>query len=245
MQLELFFGPRRSSPPPGEILRVGDRVVPLEFVRHDRARRYVLRLQPDGTARVTVPRRGSLRDARAFAQSQTGWLARQLVRRDALPPPDRRWIAGTTILFRGVKAELRVEAEGGRTWVRFADQVVEASAGTVDFRATVEAHLRRFAAAALPPRVLELAAGHQLAVRRVSLRDQRSRWGSCSRKGTVSLNWRLVQMPDRVRDYVIWHELMHLREMNHSPRFWREVAAVCPDFKASRRWLREHHDALR
>jgi len=109
----------------------------------------------------------------------------------------------------------------------------------------VEAHLRRLAVATLPPRVFELAARHQLPVRRVSVRDQRSRWGSCSRKGTVSLNWRLVQMPDNVRDYVIWHELMHLREMNHSPRYWREVAAVCPEFQTARRWLREHRDALR
>ena len=245
MQLDLFFGPRLSPTRLGETLRVGDRLVPVEYVRHDRARRYVLRLRPDGTARVTVPRRGSLRDARVFAQSQTGWLARQLARRVAQPPPDRRWMAGTTILFRGVKVVLLVELDGGRARVRLADQVVEAPATATDLRAAVEAHLRRLAVATLPPRVFELAARHQLPVRRVSVRDQRSRWGSCSRKGTVSLNWRLVQMPDDIRDYVIWHELMHLREMNHSPRYWREVAAICPEFQTARRWLREHRDALR
>ena len=137
------------------------------------------------------------------------------------------------------------EADGWRPRVRFADQVVEVPATATDLRAAVEAHLRRLAVAILPSRVFELAARHQLPVRRVSVRDQRSRWGSCSRKGTVSLNWRLVQMPHNVRDYVIWHELMHLREMNHSPRYWREVAAVCPEFQTARRWLREHRDALR
>ena len=226
---------------------MGDRQVPVEFVRHDRARRYVLRLRPDGTARVTVPRRGTLHEARAFVQSQTGWLARQLVRRDCDRPRDPGWRAGCLILFRGVKVGLVVEADGDgeRARVRFADQVVEGPVGGGDVRVLVEAHLRRLAAATLPARVFELAAQHQLPVRRVSVRDQRSRWGSCSRKGTVSLNWRLVQMPDSVRDYVIWHELMHLREMNHSPRFWREVAAVCPEYHTARRWLRDHRDALR
>jgi len=76
----------------------------------------------------------------------------------------------------------------------------------------------------------------------VSVRNQRSRWGSCSRHGTISLNWRLVQTPTFVRDYIILHELAHLKEMNHSKRFWREVARLCPDFGRAERWLKEHPD---
>src|SRR5438067_312828 len=79
-----------------------------------------------------------------------------------------------------------------------------------------------------PPRVMELAALCDLRIQRVTVRDQKSRWGSCSRRATISLNWRLIQTPDFVRDYVILHELMHLREMNHSRRFWRHVQNVCP-----------------
>jgi predicted metal-dependent hydrolase len=70
------------------------------------------------------------------------------------------------------------------------------------------------------------------------VRDQRSRWGSCSRSGSITLNWRLVQMPPFVRDYIVIHELMHRREMNHSPRFWRHVAAACPRHLEARKWLR-------
>jgi predicted metal-dependent hydrolase len=92
----------------------------------------------------------------------------------------------------------------------------------------------------LPARVLELAAAHGLTVARVSVRNQRWRWGSCSRAGHICLNWRLMLMPDWVRDYVIIHELMHLKRMDHSPRFWRLVERACPDFQAARRWLREY-----
>jgi predicted metal-dependent hydrolase len=72
------------------------------------------------------------------------------------------------------------------------------------------------------------------------VRNQRSRWGSCSRRGTISLNWRLIQTPVSVRDYVILHELAHLKEMNHSKRFWREVARLCPDYKEAENWLKRH-----
>jgi predicted metal-dependent hydrolase len=96
----------------------------------------------------------------------------------------------------------------------------------------------------LPAQMRYLAARHGIEVARVSIRAQRSRWGSCSRRGTITLNWRLVLAPDFVRDYVMLHELMHRRELNHSPRFWRLVAAVCPRFLEARRWLRTKGHSL-
>ena len=98
--------------------------------------------------------------------------------------------------------------------------------------------LRDRAKRELPPRLLELAARYGLTVSRVSIRNQRSRWGSCSRSGHICLNWRLVTMPDGVRDYVLIHELMHLKRMDHSPKFWKLVAAACPGYKEARAWLR-------
>jgi predicted metal-dependent hydrolase len=91
----------------------------------------------------------------------------------------------------------------------------------------------------LPARLLELAARHGLAVARVSVRNQRWRWGSCSRNGHICLNWRLMHMPPFVRDYVMIHELMHLKRLDHSPLFWKLVAAACPDYAAARAWLRQ------
>jgi len=98
--------------------------------------------------------------------------------------------------------------------------------------------LREQARRELPARLMELAAAHGVTVTRVSIRNQRWRWGSCSRSGHICLNWRLVTMPEPVRDYVLIHELMHLKRMDHSPAFWKLVAAACPDYRAQRAWLR-------
>jgi len=118
----------------------------------------------------------------------------------------------------------------------------KAAGAAVMFRGveTPMATVRAIAADELPPRCLELAALHGQTVRRVSIRNQRSRWGSCSSTGTIALNWRLVLMPAFVSDYIMLHELMHMRQPNHSRAFWREVAIVCPDWREAERWLKTH-----
>jgi predicted metal-dependent hydrolase len=104
----------------------------------------------------------------------------------------------------------------------------------------VEREIRARAARELPARLLEMAARFGIAVSRVSVRNQRWRWGSCSPRGHICLNWRLAQMPDWVRDYVMIHELMHLERLDHSPKFWKLVARACPGYQAARQWLRAH-----
>jgi predicted metal-dependent hydrolase len=123
--------------------------------------------------------------------------------------------------------------------------VVQVSDSTENLRPDIEDYLWRLAGRELPARALELAALHKFQVRRVAVRDQRSRWGSCSRLGTISLNWRLVQTPVLVRDYIILHELAHLKQMNHSRRFWAEVQRLCPEFRQAERWLKQHAELLR
>jgi len=92
----------------------------------------------------------------------------------------------------------------------------------------------------LPLRTLEIAEQQNLDSRisRISIRNQKTRWGSCSQKGTISLNWRLIQTPPEVSDYIIIHELMHLMELNHSKRFWKNVQKACPDYKIHETWIR-------
>ncbi len=172
--------------------------VELYFVRHRRARRYLLRVEPDGRVRVTIPRGGSRREADAFAGRHRDWIDRQ---RAKLPPP------------------IVIPAAERAAWIRQARRE-------------------------LPRRLLELAAQHGLTVTQISVRNQRARWGSCGRDGHICLNWRLVRMPDWVRDYVMIHELMHLRRMDHSPAYWRHVAAAYPGYEAARQWLRTHGRAL-
>jgi len=235
---------RGVAPERGPLL-VGGRPVRLALVRNPRARRYILRLQADGSARVTVPRGGSEREARRFAERQTGWLEQQLLRQAVRPVRHRSWEVGAEIFLRGEKVRLETLLDGAHTLIRFGAETVRVASAPGDLRPAVERHLWRLAARELPPRVLELAAAHAQTVTRVTVRNQRSRWGSCSRRGAISLNWRLVQMPPAVRDYIILHELMHLRQMNHSTRFWDEVARVCPDYVAAERWLKQHGNLLR
>lgn len=100
-----------------------------------------------------------------------------------------------------------------------------------------EPALRKRALRELPPALQALAGVHGIAVTRISVRNQRSRWGACSAGGAITLNWRLILVPDFVREYVMLHELMHRRELNHSDRFWRHVRAVCPRHEEARQWL--------
>lgn len=134
----------------------------------------------------------------------------------------------------GSKREAQAFVEQSREWIDRQLQKRPARPAAVH---PEEPALRRRAAAELPPALLALAAQHDVTVARVSIRNQRSRWGACSVHGSITLNWRLILVPPFVRDYVMLHELMHRRELNHSRRFWRHVAAVCPRYQEARRWL--------
>ena len=246
VQLDLFTRLLNRVRPtaPTAALRVGGTELPVEFVRNPKARRYILRLTPERVARVTVPRSGNRAEAFAFAQRQTAWLEKQL----AKPPRTPRateWRHGTEILFRGERVVLQLETHAGGCVVKLADQTVVLRQTATNLRPAVERHLWRLAAQELPPRLLELAESLHVTVQRVTVRSQRSRWGSCSRAGTVSLNWRLVQTPEFVRDYICVHELMHRREMNHSARYWRHVAEAFPRWEEAERWLKANGGLLR
>lgn len=205
MQLNLSFDSAQDRPFDSAQDRSFDWPPVIVFVRHRRARRYIMRVLADGTLRVTLPRWGAKRDALAFIEANSAWVADQRARRRATAAAR---VAPSTI------------------------------------RPLVEHWYRRKAARELPARLLALAHRHDISVTRVSVRDQRSRWGACSSQGTITLNWRLIQVPDFVRDYVLLHELMHRRELNHSRRFWRLVAACCPRHLEARRWLKREGKLL-
>jgi predicted metal-dependent hydrolase len=193
MQLGLPFA--RDASGGGAVVLIDGHPVPIEFVRHRRARHYILRVMADGRLRVTVPWRGSKAEAERFVHLRHAWIARERYARSI---------------------------EAGRRALPLA----------------VERQLRQQAARDLPARLRDLAAQHGYAVGPVTVRAQRSRWGSCSPTGRISLNWRLVQLPPSVSDYVMLHELAHLTHLNHSARFWKEVERICPWHREARAWLR-------
>jgi predicted metal-dependent hydrolase len=212
--------------------------IPIRFVRNRKARRYILRLLPGATARVTIPRGGTIAHAIEFARKNTAWLQRQLQR------TQQDWKNGTEILLRGTSHKIEVTPTPRGFRVTFAQWQLEVGS-EADARAQIEARLRETATEELPARTLHFASQLGLELRSVRVRDQRSRWGSCSARKSICLNWRLIQTPEFVRDYIIIHELMHLKEMNHSPRFWAHVQAACPAYMEAERWLRKNARLLR
>lgn len=240
MQLRLpFRAPRSPGVPRQAPLVAGRATFLVEFVRHRRARHYILRVLEDGRVRVTVPRGGTRAAAERFVRDKIAWIQRERYR--CLLEASKRgpWRDGTRILWRGQDAVIEARPFGDRLRVLFADQhlMVPASAAA-DLRPHVERYLARLAARELPARVAELSSAHGFEPKSVTVRNQRSRWGACSPSGRISLNWRLVQMPPAVRDYVLIHELVHLEHLDHSARFWREVERLCPWYQDARRWLR-------
>lgn len=216
----------------------------IVFVRSARATNYRLTLRKDGVGVATIPGRGSEREARRFVDEHQDWLERARTRLASKPRGAAVWTLGTHVLWRGEMTEVRPASDGARPTVCLASDVFRVPGLQGDLRPTLEAHFLRRGKVELPARTWELASETNVNVKQVTVRNQRSRWGSCSTGGTISLNWRLVQTPDAVRDYIIYHELMHLREMNHSERFWSEVAQVCPWWAESERWLKRNGSLL-
>jgi predicted metal-dependent hydrolase len=144
------------------------------------------------------------------------------------------------ILFRGEPVALRVQQNGLDWQLLFGSESAPLADADGNLRPTLERHLQLLAKTELAARAQELAAAHHLDVKRVAVRNQKTRWGSCSHSGTISLNWRLIQLPAAVRDYIIVHELMHLRQLNHSPRFWAEVEKASPNYRGAEDWLKKN-----
>ncbi|WP_438480440.1 M48 family metallopeptidase [Oleiharenicola lentus] len=216
----------------------------LLFVRSARANSYRLTLRRDGVAMVTIPARGSEREARRFFDQHQDWLERARARQAQKPRAASVWTVGAHVLWRGEMHEVRIAAQGEKPQVCLAADVFRVASIEGDLRPTLEAHFARRAKIELPGRTWELSAETGVDVKQVTVRNQRSRWGSCSAGGTISLNWRLVQTPDSVRDYIIFHELMHLKEMNHSERFWTRVEEVCPWWRDAEKWLKRNGSLL-
>lgn len=237
----------RPEKPPRDVVELDELTlapgtVRVSYVRHPRARRYRLLFRRDGTARCTIPRRGTLAEAKRFVAANEAWLAERLKRHLSSPrgpqplrPGGSVWLGGSEIPVDLITAE-----DGQVSRARIGPVEFKLPAGDGDLRPVAETALRKYATKSLPARLRELAAqhGYLAAVRSVSVRNQRTRWGSCSRRGVISLNWRLIQTPDSVRDYVMLHELAHLKHLNHSARFWAEVKRLCPDYEQAEAWLK-------
>lgn len=229
---------RRPAEPQAIEIAFDDGIYLVRVRRHRQARRYTLRIQAATREVVlTLPPRGSLKEAKAFATKHGAWIAARLGRLPEIVP----FAHGTVLPLRGVPHRIvHRRAERGTVWTEtdaqgrrllcVAGDTPHVARRVTDFlkreaKRDVEAASRRYA--------------EKLGVRigRIAIRDQTSRWGSCSTTGALSFSWRLILAPPYVLDYLAAHEVAHLVEMNHSPRFWRLVERLYPGVQRAKAWL--------
>lgn len=212
--------------------------------RHNRARRYTLRIHTAGREIVlTMPPRGSMREARAFAQTHRVWIASRLRRLpDAVP-----FAHGAVLPFRGI--EHRIEHRPGvrgTVWIeqRTGENLLCVAGDAAHVSRRLRDFLKREAKHDLEVASRHAAQALGVHFSRISLRDPSSRWGSCSSTGVLSYSWRLILAPSFVLEYLAAHEVAHLVEMNHSPHFWRLVDRIYPRVGRAKAWLNAHGSDL-
>ena len=232
---------RRPSEPQTIQIVFDQAIYPVRIRRHRQARRYTLRIHAATREIIlTMPPRGSVREAKEFAQKHGGWIAARLRRLPEAAP----FADGAMLPLRGVQHRI-VHRPGlrGTVWPETGADgeallCVAGEAPHIDRR--VGDFLRREALRDLEVSSRRAAEQFGVTVRRISVRDQSSRWGSCSNSGVLSFSWRLILAPPYVLDYLAAHEVSHLVELNHSPKFWRLVRRLYPHYERPKTWLDTH-----
>jgi predicted metal-dependent hydrolase len=243
-----FLKPRRRAPEPSTDrfrLTIGAEAHTVTLKRSAQAKRFTLRVKSGtGDIVLTVPTWAKLADATLFAERHTGWIATRLAKvatRVAFAP-------GVLVPLRGTPHRI-VHRPGGRGFVRLA--IVEDGSPELQVAGDLphlERRLTDFFKAEAKRDLAEAVARHAARlgkpVKRIVVRDQTSRWGSCSSGAVLSFSWRLVLAPPWILDYLAAHEVAHLAEMNHGPRFWRILNDLCPRTEEAKIWLRANGGAL-
>lgn len=232
----------RVSP---EGVTIGPTRLPLEIVRNKRAKKYIIRLLPELVLRVTIPRGGSKREALRFVSENIRWVEKQFHEHRLQEVMDQNDPQSTNMIFylgRLVPTEKSSSNTDFGQYPKFDSTQSPLSADSTNL---VNQHLKCVAHEILPETTKRLAKRFGFHPKRVSIRNQKTRWGSCSSSGTISLNWRLIQVPSFVREYVILHELTHLEHLNHSNQFWDRLAKLCPNHRAAESWLKKYSHRIR
>jgi predicted metal-dependent hydrolase len=237
MSLRALLYRRPSEPSVVQV--VFDKAIYLvRLRRHRQARRYTLRIDaPTREVVLTMPPRGSVREAKEFAQKHGGWIAARLKRLPEAAP----FAHGVEVPLRGEPHRIvHRRGERGTVWTETDGNgqrllCVAGEPPHVDRR--ISDFLKREAQRDLDAASRNYAAQIGVSIKRICVRDQSSRWGSCSNTGVLSFSWRLILAPPFVLDYLAAHEVSHLVELNHSPRFWRLVKRIYPQLERAKVWL--------
>ncbi|MDE0159473.1 MAG: SprT family zinc-dependent metalloprotease [Candidatus Dadabacteria bacterium] len=222
---------------------------PVEVIKTSRRRSASIYLDGDGV-KVRVPEGISDSYVRDLIARKSPWIKRKLREAElAAPPRPREFVSGETFSYLGKNYRLKVlngDASSVRLRGGYLEASVSGSLGTKEeqIRSLLVDWYQRHARGRLQEKTSRYAKILQVKPRSVSVKDYKSRWGSCSAKGDISYNWRVVIAPHRIVDYVVVHELCHLLEHNHSPDYWHHVERVIPDFRERRQWLKQNSRQL-
>lgn len=242
-QLELPLGPAASELVARVHIGLGNRPVSYTLKRSGRRRLITLTIDEEGL-RVGAPLAATQHAIEGMLRKHEAWVLRKLAEWQERRAPAPRWATGDTLMLLG--APLRLALVPGKDPPLLDATRLVVGESTDDVAQAVVDWLKHEALACFSARVDHFAPAVGVPVPAVRLTSARTRWGSCHAAGRVLLHWRLVQCPLRLVDYVVVHELAHLREMNHSPRFWRIVEELLPDYAARKREIRtDGHRFLR
>ena len=218
----------------------------IEINKLVRAKRRTIALivERDGSLTVRAPRRVTLQDIERFIHEKTDWILRSREKLKAIVEiPKKQYMDGECFLYLGQDHELRL-VPPQRPALKFDSGFTLSTSALERGEQAFIKWYKTHALTVFTERVNHYATLHGLTPKQVKVNSARTRWGSCSADGTINFTWRLVMAPLDVIDYVVLHELAHIKIKNHSPRFWKLVESLCPDFKRHRKWLREHGEKL-
>ncbi|HWE07416.1 MAG TPA: SprT family zinc-dependent metalloprotease [Rhizomicrobium sp.] len=225
---------------PRELLRIEGRAVEVNVRINPRARRLIVKVHPTtGEVTVTAPSQRAFVKALEFARGQHDWIATQLSR---VPVPVTL-STGSQVPFKGRDLVVR-EGESGHGTVWAEGDILYVTGGKTHQPRRILDFLKREARKEFEACTLEYGARLGVRHKRITVRDTASRWGSCSAQRSLSYSWRLILAPAFVLDYVVAHEVAHMREMNHGPQFWKLVRDLVGDPRRAQNWLRDHGAAL-
>jgi predicted metal-dependent hydrolase len=229
-------------------ITLAGKTIPYKIRVSTRATRLRITVSARGVT-VTLPKGIPQREAERFLQQNAVWLNAQLERTSKLAKPSP--LPTDVMLWHGEAVQLqRIEEADRKSRVRVEStkgrlKVYMPAGSKASTRLAAEAWMRAGSRTEIEQVVLEQARRMKAKPKAISIRDQRTRWGSCSSRGNLAFNWRLVMTPPAVLEYVVIHELAHMFELNHSSDFWDIVASYCPDYKKARTWLRKNASSLR
>lgn len=232
---------KKSLPQPeGGHIHCGDRSIPVRFRVNGRARRIILRVDGQaGEAVVTLPPGVDRLAALQFAEDRAPWIIERLDR----TPPSVPFADGAVIPFLGIDHAIRHQPGQRALVVRVGEQLL-IGGRPEHLSRRLKDWLKKEARRLIEKRVIALSVKLARPHGRITVRDTRSRWGSCSSTGALSFSWRLVLAPEWVLDYVVAHEVAHLAEHNHGPAFWATVGQLNGDASAARDWLGKYGETL-